>query len=252
MNWNELKQFTQARIGLERCGHSVSTRSQLEFQWAHACARDAVFETWDAEATEQELGAAGMQTIRLETQVSQRTDYLRRPDLGRKLKEDSEALLQLKQPAVPHRLVFVMTDGLSPAAIRAHGAALATRLSQTLADFIRGPKPLWILAPFGRVALSDAIGEKLKAEMVCMVLGERPGLSSPNSAALYLTYRPKVGNSDALRNCISNIHPPDGLSYAEAVHKAHFLVAEAFRRKYTGVELKDESASFRADLDDLN
>jgi ethanolamine ammonia-lyase small subunit len=218
--WSALRQFTNARIALGRAGNSLPTAPLLAFNLAHAQARDAVHQPLDAESLHEQLRANGFTTLDVHSAAPDRQHYLRRPDLGRRLADDSREALALEQAAIePPDVLFVIADGLSAF------------------DWKIGPV---VVARQGRVALGDEIGELLGAKLVVMLIGERPGLSSPDSLGIYLTYAPKVGCSDAQRNCISNVRP-EGLSYAAAAHKLHYLLTHARRLALTGVGLKDDS-----------
>lgn len=240
--WQVLRQFTSARIGLGRAGGSLPTAPMLDFQLAHARARDAVHLPFDAAAMESRLAGMGLASLRIRSAVPSREAYLQRPDLGRRLDQSSQAVLESVAHAAGQDLdaVFVVADGLSAIAVRSHAAGVLTLAHAALAE--RG----WHLAPVviaeqSRVALGDEIGELLRAGQVAILIGERPGLSSADSLGIYLTYAPRVGRTDAERNCISNIRPDGGLSYAQAAHKLVYLMTEARRRQLTGVALKDAS-----------
>jgi ethanolamine ammonia-lyase small subunit len=233
----DLKSLTPARVGLGHVGASLPTSALLAFTLDHARARDAVHSPFDAAAIASGLGALGLATIAVASQAVDRGDYLKRPDLGRKLDAASrDALAQNDAP--PGDVIIVIGDGLSPAAVNAHAVGLATALLPLLAAAHSiGPV---ILASGARVALGDEIGALLRARMVLLLIGERPGLSAPHSLGAYITFAPKPGLSDADRNCVSNIHAA-GLTYAEAAHKIAWLAREGFSRGVTGVALKDES-----------
>lgn len=231
-DWETLKKFTQARIGLGRAGYAVPTQEHLKFQFDHARARDAVHWPWEIEKFQKKLKAAKIPSDILKTQVSSRQEYLTRPDLGK-------ILASSKLKATKPDIAIVMSNGLSSSAIENHGFHFLKRLWRELGDSDLKLSQVYLVEN-ARVALSDAIGAQLKAKLVLMIIGERPGLTSFDSLALYLTYGPKAGNTDAQRNCISNIRPPEGLSYDVAVKKTLFLVNEAFRRQLSGVELKEE------------
>jgi ethanolamine ammonia-lyase small subunit len=230
--WIALRATTRARIGLGRTGDAPPLQAVLEFQLAHARARDAVHTALDADAIEQALGGG----VRVRSAATGRASYLRRPDLGRRLDADSRATLAARvQPEGGWDAVFVVADGLSPTGVQQN----AVPLLQTCLPRLAG----WSLAPIvvatqARVALGDEIGTLLGARMCVMLIGERPGLSVANSLGVYLTYAPQVGRRDAERNCISNIHP-DGLSYAAAADMLIWLMVEARARRLTGVGLKD-------------
>jgi ethanolamine ammonia-lyase small subunit len=239
--WLDLRRLTPARIALGRSGTSLPTRAQLDFQAAHAQARDAVHLPFDHGAITEQLTAKGRESLLLHSAAVDRNAYLQRPDLGRKLDEESVQKLADYVQAHPGGvdLAVVVADGLSSLAVHRHTLPFLTRLEeQSAADG-------WTLSPIilveqGRVAVADEIGERLGAKMVVMLIGERPGLSSPDSLGLYFTYAPKVGLTDASRNCISNVRL-EGLSYGMAAHRLLYLMREACRRQLSGVNLKDEA-----------
>lgn len=241
--WARLARLTPARIGLGRAGAGLPTREVLAFGLAHAQARDAVHTPLDADAVAAGIAALGFETLTLSSAAPDRATYLRRPDLGRALSEESRDALAA-MPAEPVDLAIVVADGLSARAVH-EGAA----------GFLAALKPHieaagWSLAPVvvatqGRVALGDGIGAALKARAVLVLIGERPGLSSPDSLGLYLTLGPRIGRSDAERNCISNVRPA-GLSPERAALTLDWLLREAFLRGITGVGLKDGSAAVLA------
>lgn len=237
--WQQLRQFTQARIALGRAGDSLPTQAMLDFGLAHAKARDAVHEPLDCAAVEAQLAAAGFQFLRVHSAAPDRAYYLRRPDYGRRLDEDSRARLKSLNLPRPPEAVFVIADGLSAFAPARHAVPLLQAVRERLKDWNIAPI---VIAEQSRVALGDEIGEILGAGQVVMLIGERPGLSSPDSLGLYLTYAPRIGRSDAERNCISNVRL-EGLNYDLAAHKLCFLLNEARRLKLSGVNLKDNSDS---------
>lgn len=240
--WTQLRRYTPARIALGRAGPAVPTREVLAFGLAHANARDAVHHPLDADALEAELHAAGHAPVRVHSAASDRATYLTRPDLGRKLDEDSARSLASR--AGSPEIAVAIEDGLSAIAVQKHAAPLLCEL-RAIAPSRWSGTPV-VVALQGRVALGDEIGERLGARLVVVMIGERPGLSSPDSLGLYITHAPRVGRTDAERNCISNVRP-EGLGYTAAAAKADWLVAEALRRELTGVALKDGSDSVRLD-----
>lgn len=234
--WADLRRVTPARIGLSRVGASIATAPSLELRLAHARARDAVHEALDIERLAADLRAASQQVIQVESRVTDRQSYLMRPDLGRALSSDSAATLQ--QHAHGYDVVFVVADGLSAAAVQQHAAPVLQRARAAL------PKT-WRIAPLviarhGRVAIGDAIATALQAECVAILIGERPGLSAPDSMGAYLTFKPHARTTDAERNCISNIHPA-GIGYDDAAFKLTRLLLAMRARKISGVALKDET-----------
>jgi ethanolamine ammonia-lyase small subunit len=239
----DLRHLTPARVGLGRAGASLPTSALLEFTLDHARARDAVHAELDASAIVSGLDALGLQTLQVSSRVQDRKDYLRRPDLGRKLGPASQDLLA-RRDRDPCDLAIVIADGLSPSAVNAHAVELVRSLIPRLGATRLGPI---IVASGARVALGDEIGALLEARMAAMLIGERPGLSAPHSLGAYLTFAPKAGCIDAMRNCVSNIHA-SGLGYDEAAFKIAWLVREGLAREVTGVALKDESGGQPAAL----
>src|SRR5262245_8516323 len=235
----DLRTLTPARVALGRSGASLPTKPLLDFTLDHARARDAVHAAFDAEALVAELAALGLSAHRLTSRAADRQTYLRRPDLGRRLDEASVAALAGLRGMAGDRLAIVIGDGLSPRAVHAHAAELMRHLAPRLAA--EGIATGDVLVASGaRVALGDEIGACLGAKMVVVLIGERPGLSAPDSLGAYLTFGPRIGRTDADRNCVSNIHRA-GLTYDEAAFKIAWLVREALARSVTGVALKDES-----------
>lgn len=255
--WDTLRQFTDARIALGRAGCSQPTAAHLAFQLAHAQARDAVHLPFDAQGVGDDLRSLGLHPLLLHSQASDRATYLQRPDLGRRLDATSLHTLahwQAKhakaegQPQ-PYDLAFVVADGLSALAIHQNAAPL---MSTLLARLQADPVERWAIAPVavveqGRVAVGDEVGTQLKASMVVVLIGERPGLSSPDSLGIYLTWAPQVGTLDAARNCISNVRPA-GLSVNAAARTLHQLLSLARIKRLTGVGLKDEFDHHGLDL----
>ncbi|MCV2370377.1 ethanolamine ammonia-lyase subunit EutC [Roseateles oligotrophus] len=235
--WSELRRHTPARLGLGRAGTSLPTRELLDFGAAHAQARDAVLLPLDVAGLSTELSGVGLECLSVQSQASNREVYLRRPDLGRRLAAENVEGLQALA-AEPVDLAIVLGDGLSAIATQRHAAALLVQLKQVLGERLTWA-PL-VIATQARVALGDEIGALLGARAVLMLLGERPGLSSPDSLGAYLTFGPRVGRNDAERNCVSNIRP-EGLAPDLAAKRLAWLLQEALRRRLSGVALKDDS-----------
>ncbi|WP_119740861.1 ethanolamine ammonia-lyase subunit EutC [Pseudomonas sp. Larv2_ips] len=248
--WLELRRLTPARIALGRTGTSIPTSAQLDFQFAHAQARDAVHLPFDHEGLSSQMAERGRESLLLHSAAVDRHMYLQRPDLGRRLSDESAQSLRDYAAANPGGvdLAVVVADGLSALAVHKHTLPFLTRMEeQTHAEG-------WSLSPVilveqGRVAVADEIGQLLGAKMVVILIGERPGLSSPDSLGLYFTYNPKVGLTDAYRNCISNVRL-EGLSYGMAAHRLLYLMKEACRRQLSGVNLKDEAQVQTIESDD--
>lgn len=236
-HWHDLKQFTAARIALGRTGNSLPTAELLKFGLAHAQARDAVHLPFQIDSLKETLEYHQFQVLTAYSAATDRETYLRRPDLGRQLAETSRQ--ELANFAQPTDLIIVVGDGLSSTAVHKNTVPFLIELRQRLELLGISTGPI-VLAKQARVAIGDGIGETLKAKAVAVLIGERPGLSSPDSLGCYLTWNPKVGLLDSERNCISNIRP-EGLIYSQAAHKLSWLLAEAFRRQLSGVKLKDES-----------
>ncbi len=238
--WRKLAAATPARIALGRAGTGLPTREVLRFALAHAQARDAVHTPFDSAATAEAIRYLGFETVEIASAAPARDAYLRRPDLGRRLSEESRALLRAKGEAGGAvDLAIVVADGLSSTAIHAQAVPFLTAFKARIAE------AGWSLAPVAvaaqaRVALGDEVGQLLKARAVVVMIGERPGLSSPDSLGLYVTFAPRIGRSDAERNCISNVRG-EGLPYDRAAFKLAWLLKEAMARQLTGVTLKDES-----------
>jgi ethanolamine ammonia-lyase small subunit len=235
--WTALRAFTPARIALGRTGSSQPTSAQLAFGLAHAQARDAVHASLDVAALDAALRAEGFDTLTAHSRAADRPTYLRRPDLGRRLDDTSLAHLRAAAPASAPDLVFVVADGLSAVAVARHAVPLLVAARERLADWSIGPV---VIATQARVALGDEAGEALGARAVALLVGERPGLSSPDSLGIYLTWAPRVGRTDAERNCISNVRP-EGLAYGRAAATLAGLLQGARRLGSTGVSLKDET-----------
>jgi ethanolamine ammonia-lyase small subunit len=244
--WDTLKNFTDARIALGRAGVSLPTAAHLAFQLAHAQARDAVHLPFDPLGMQTSLQGLGLPTLRLHSQTIDRAMYLQRPDLGRRL--DAASLQTLTQWQNQHRttqafdVAFVLVDGLSALAIHQNAVPLVSLMLQRLKADTTQP---WTVAPLtvvaqGRVAIGDEVGAAWRANTVVVLIGERPGLSSPDSMGIYLTWAPKVGTTDAARNCISNVRPA-GLSVDAAAATLHRLLSQARLKQLTGVSLKDDA-----------
>ncbi|WP_439848454.1 ethanolamine ammonia-lyase subunit EutC [Pseudomonas koreensis] len=239
--WLQLRRLTPARIALGRTGTSLPTNAQLDFQFAHAQARDAVHLPFDHAGLSAQLGERGRESLLLHSAAVDRNSYLQRPDLGRKLSDESAQALRDYATAHPGGvdLAIVVADGLSALAVHRHTLPFLTRLEEQMSADGWSMAPV-VLVEQGRVAVGDEIGQLLGAKMLVMLIGERPGLSSPDSLGLYFTYNPKIGLTDAYRNCISNVRL-EGLSYGMAAHRLLYLMREACRRQLSGVNLKDEA-----------
>ncbi|MBW4935375.1 ethanolamine ammonia-lyase subunit EutC [Marinobacter sp. F4206] len=244
--WRRLRHFTDARIGLGRAGISLPTSELLQFQLAHARARDAVHLPLDvprllADLDKSDLGAVAATPLVVHSEAEDRVTYLQRPDLGRRLSKAGRASVRAGKSTEPYDLALVIVDGLSSFGVQNNAVAL---VKQLLTDLNRDDRA-WQLAPLtvvqqGRVAIGDEVGALLNARMVAVLIGERPGLSSPDSLGVYLTFGPEAGLTDARRNCISNIRPA-GLGIGEASQRLFYLIREADRLKLSGVGLKDRT-----------
>jgi ethanolamine ammonia-lyase small subunit len=235
--WSDWRNTTPARIALGRAGAGMPTDEVLRFGWAHAMARDAIHAALDVPALEASLRAQGWEVAQVRSRAPDRTSYLRRPDLGRQLDSDDAQALRTAA-AGPRDICIVIGDGLSSLAVARHAVPLLAALKPHLEPELR-LAPL-VIATQARVALADDVGELFEARLSVMLIGERPGLSSPDSLGIYLTHTPRRGRHDAERNCISNVRP-EGLPCEAAAFKLAWLMREALKRGLTGVELKDES-----------
>ncbi len=236
MLWQDLRRFTPARVALGRAGNGLPTTAHLAFQAAHAAARDAVHAELDTDKFAADLAAAHLRSTLVQSACPDRRTYLLRPDLGRRLAPGEAERLPRTAPA----LAFLVADGLSATAVQRHAAPLLAAITPSL-----GRCPI-VIARQGRVALGDEVGKALGADAVAVLIGERPGLSTPDSLGLYLTWNPRPGRTDAERNCISNIRP-EGLPIESAAAKLLWLIAAMRRLRLTGVALKDEQPAAVSD-----
>lgn len=241
--WISWKQFTTARIALGRAGGSLPTREWLEFSLAHGRAQDSVHLAFNVSSITEQITAAGEQSICVKSSANNRATYLQYPDRGRSLcLNDAQRLQELRKTLISENesfdLVIIIGDGLSAPAAEQHAVSLMKELLPRLR------KAGWSIAPIviseqTRVALQDEIGFAMRARLSLIFLGERPGLSSPDSLGAYLTYDPRPGRHDAERNCVSNIRP-DGLTILHAADTLEYLLINAKQRRLSGIALKDE------------
>ena len=233
--WRDLRRFTDARVALGRAGNALPTAAHLDFQEAHARARDAVWSSLDVAKLEDELSPLGLPLQRVTSQAEERRRFLLRPDLGRRLPKGTAL------PKSPGSIALVIADGLCASGVQQQAPALLNVLVPALIKAGFTPGPI-IIAEQARVALGDDVAEAMEAAAVVVLIGERPGLSATDSMGLYITWAARRGSNDAMRNCISNIRP-GGLSADFAAAKALWLLAEARKLGATGVALKDEMPS---------
>lgn len=236
--WASLKAFTPARIAQGRVGHSLPTGELLKFQEAHAMARDAVYSNLEIGALSEQLSKIQNLIFQAHSQAMNRQQYLQRPDLGRRLNDASRQLLIENKSENVFDVAFVLADGLSASAINRHAVPVLEILMARLSALNWKMAPITLVEQ-GRVAIADEIGFLLKAQIVVILIGERPGLSSPDSMGAYITFGPKIGLTDESRNCVSNIRT-EGLEYEFASDKILYLLQEMNRRQLSGVNLKDE------------
>ena len=244
-SWHHLRRFTDARIGLGRAGNSIPTSALLAFQMDHANAQDAVHIPLDRAKLAAELPSQHDQLL-LKSQAHDRATYLQRPDLGRRLSPESAAHIQAYKTKIQQttptqigNIGLVIADGLSSTAVQRHAAEMTHLICHHIASSADTLAPICLVEQ-GRVAIGDEIGELLGVDLLVLMIGERPGLSSPDSLGIYYTYNPKIGRQDANRNCISNIRP-GGLSFEDAKNKLFWLIEESKKLQQSGVMLKDES-----------
>jgi len=232
--WASLRGFTAARIAIGRTGDSIPLQQMLEFKLAHAHARDAVYSKLDVDALHDSLSQFNLPLHHLHSKAAHREKYLTRPDYGRRLDDASAELLQNQPPVA---ITLIITDGLSATAVNQYALNLLRLLIPKLVAANVGALNIAIVEQ-GRVAIADEIGQAFAAKMSVILIGERPGLTAPDSMSAYLTYQPKVGLTDEARNCISNIRP-EGLAIPAAADKLFYLMTQALKRKLSGVDLKD-------------
>ncbi len=237
--WQELKKFTDARISLGRCGSSLPLDESLSFKLAHARARDAVLSPFRIDWLEQELAKTGLPCLRLKSAVADRSEYLTRPDKGRLLSTDSAALLEEQTKGCD--ICLVVSDGLSSRAIHENAPEFVSLFVQVIRQTSLTLGSI-CLVENGRVAIADEIASRLQGKLSAILIGERPGLSSPNSLGIYMTYNPKPGCTDEARNCISNVRQ-GGMSIKAGVQKLAYLAETAFQLRTSGVMLKDKMAA---------
>jgi len=242
VSWPTLRRATPARIGLRRTGTGLTTAHHLDFQLAHARAKDAVYAALDAEGIVAELGELGCEALRLRSAAPDRHAYLRRPDLGRRLDGPSRQSLEERRHHAAE-MAFVIADGLSATAVNAHAVAFLKAVSKDATAEMLRAAPVSVVEG-GRVAIGDEIGGLLGADLVAVLIGERPGLSAADSLGIYVTWQPAPGTPDAARNCLSNIRP-QGLPVADAAKALLRLVAGARHYRMTGVELSRRLAENR-------
>jgi ethanolamine ammonia-lyase small subunit len=236
--WDGLRRHTAARIALGRAGGSLPTREVLAFAAAHAAARDAVHEALDWERLASQVRALPSEGVRLDSGAPDRTTYLQRPDLGRKLSDASAGILAGCKRTTAPDVALIISDGLSAPAAQRQAVPLLRELLPMLRTSGFTVSPVFLVR-FARVAIEDEIGASIGARAAVILLGERPGLGSPDSLGAYLVFDPKAGRSDADRNCVSNIRP-GGLAFPAAAATLHYLITEVVRRGISGVALKDE------------
>lgn len=239
--WHSLKDYTDARIALGHTGGAIPLKEVLQFKLAFAHAKDAVYSELDWPKLEQRLEQLALPYLRLHSRASSRSVYLQRPDWGRSLNEASTARLK-EIPSSETDVAIVLADGLSATAINQHALPLLQRLLPLLQKANYCVAPICIVEQ-ARVAIGDEIGHLLGSKLVIVLIGERPGLSSPYSMGAYLTYAPIQGLTDERRNCVSNIRP-EGLTYEIACQKIFYLIQASLRLQLSGVELKDNTGTF--------
>jgi ethanolamine ammonia-lyase small subunit len=235
--WAKLSVTTSARIALGRTGASLPTRAVLDFALAHAMARDAVHAELDTDALCTSLRALGLETALVTSLAPTRAIYLQRPDLGRRLSDEARGTLATLAGTQDCDIAFVVGDGLSARAVNTQAAALLRAFLPNAQGLSLGPA---VVVRGARVAIGDEIGALLRARLAVVLIGERPGLSSPDSLGIYVTHDPRPGRNDGERNCISNIRP-EGLPPEQAAERLAWLMRAALTRGITGVALKDES-----------
>jgi len=237
--WEALREFTDARIALGRSGNSIPIQKELEFRLAHAHARDAVHSVMDVDALIDALKIYKLPVLALSSQVTGRAQYLQRPDLGRLL--DMTSASMVAEFSAPNDLAIIIADGLSATAINQNLLPLLAVLVPKLVSVGLQPGPMSVVQQ-ARVAIGDPIGDGLQSKVALVLIGERPGLSAPDSIGAYITYHPKAGLTDESRNCVSNIRPK-GLSFERAADTILYIILESLKRKLSGTLLKNNAGS---------
>lgn len=232
--WASLKQFTNARIALGHTGTAIPLEENLRFKADHAHARDAVYATLDVESLQQHLSGLHLLIVHLHSQAPNRQQFLQRPDLGRKLDENSQN--KILSPQL-FDVAFIIADGLSAKAVQIYTQPVLQVLTHSCVKAGLSIAPIFIVQQ-ARVAISDEIGMLCKASAAVILIGERPGLSSPHSMGMYITYKPTIGLTDESRYCISNIHTPGGLSAEDAASQAFILIQQSLATKISGVHAR--------------
>jgi ethanolamine ammonia-lyase small subunit len=235
--WDNLRRLTAARIGLARSGASLSTGPLLDYQLAHARARDAVRTPLDTDRLIAGLAGLDVPVVAVASAVNDPEIHLMRPDLGRLLAPGAASTLA--RHAGTYDIAFVVIDGLSARAVQDHAAPVLTQAIPALREVGWRIAPV-VVVRYGRVAIGDAVAQALGADCVAVLIGERPGLSTPDSMGAYLTWQPGETTTDADRNCISNIRP-DGIGYADAAFKLGHILRAMRASRLSGVQLKDDS-----------
>jgi ethanolamine ammonia-lyase small subunit len=239
--WRVLREATQARVGLGRAGDALPTAEVLRLDAAHALARDAVHAPLAVEEVTAALAdATGLNVLTVASAAADRAEYLQRPDLGRRLADGTDLAAGGPGDGDPWDLAVVVADGLSALAVQTHAAGLLAALLPRLDGWLLAPV---VVATQARVALGDDVGAALDAALVLVLIGERPGMSAPDSLGAYLTWGPRSGRADSERNCVSNIRPPHGLTYERAAEVLAALMTESRRLGLSGVGLKDTGAA---------
>jgi len=241
--WHALRSLTAARIGLARSGASLATAPLLDFRLAHARARDAVNAAFDTARIEADIGETGVPCVIGDSAAPDKRSYLMRPDLGRTLSAETETGLRAHSNSAGFDIAFIVSDGLSALAVESHAPPLLARVIPRLREASLTIAPVAILR-HGRVAIGDRVATLLGAQCAVVLIGERPGLSAPDSMGVYLTWMPNVRTTDADRNCISNIRP-EGIGYDDAARKLVHIVMAIRAARLSGVALKDTSDSPR-------
>ena len=236
--WSDLKRFTDARIALGRTGCSVLTDDYLQFSLAHALARDTIYMPFESDKVGERLHGLGLDTLEVSSRATSRSVFLRQPDMGRRLIDESrKRLTDMNYKGAD--VLLVIGDGLSSKAVNKQAVPLISRFLPYMDELGLSVGPV-VMAHESRVALGDDIAECLHCGLVAILIGERPGLSSPDSLGVYITYKPFAGRLESERNCISNIRP-EGLNYDRAAFKMAWLIEAAYDMGKTGTALKDRS-----------
>lgn len=233
---SDLKQFTNARVALRTSGVSLCTEELLALKLAHARAVDAVWTDWNRIKISDELKLVGIESLLVDSEASNRIHYVQNPQSGCIVNGQSQSTIQSLK--YENAISIVLADGLSPIAAQEQGSKIIACLMENLRSLAMSIHPVFICNN-GRVAIGDSIGEIAKSKIAIVIIGERPGLTTPQSLGIYITLNPRSTSTNANRNCISNIHP-EGLSIEQASNECKQLIEKMLTHNISGYQLNSK------------